>query len=436
MAVLRKSSGTRITRRLRAFLDLLSENIRRVLLYPAVPPDIIESALSSAIQHYAEWRNADGGWPSEPGACSSSWSTAQAVYLLTSLNESHYKEEIEDAVRWLLAHRHRDHGWGLEHEVSDVTGTELALYALSRHHSTGHMQQLRQGADWLIAKQNPADNGWAFAPRNTISSVYCTTWAIISLLAANETLRNPIIQRVHVQRGKKFLTDAQSDDGRDPGWGKFHKSPTEGMRTAYALNGLLAVGARKGHAFRRGLRALKIEQQVDGGWGDDEGSNIEGTAWAIVALLKIGCSPLTRTVRRGVSFLLKTRIPDTWDWPERPEGPAQVWCTHHAIVALDAYARTLRPLYQVALPLLAGRRLKARIVDPVLRLKYRWLYMTLCTSLATIGVLSGLGILRFGPVTSYISAHAGAIAIIAAALTVGNIVAVTVRGVISGRRAR
>lgn len=140
---------------------------RRLLLYPVVPPAIVETVLSLAIQDYLDWQNADGGWPTEPTSDSNPWSTAQAIYLLVDLDHVLYKNKIEDAARWLIDHCNGDHGWGLEPGISDVTGTEQALYALSTWSHHGDQDILKGAAAWLIARQNPDDNGWAFVPRNS-----------------------------------------------------------------------------------------------------------------------------------------------------------------------------------------------------------------------------------------------------------------------------
>ncbi len=343
----------------------LDSGIRRLLLHSATPLVDLEGVVAESLESYLTWQNPDGGWPSTPGVTSNAWSTAQAIYLLNELDEDAYRGQVTRAVDWLLDHQHANCGWGLEPGVSDVTGTELAIFALAPYHDQRTQLLLRGAASWLIDKQNPDDSGWAFVPRNTVSSVYCTAWGMISLRALATAANNPIYQKVHVQRGKKFLLDAQNENWRDPGWGKFLGSPTEGMRTAHALNGLLAAGASRSPTFRRGLRALHKEQLGDGGWGDDEGSNLEGTCWAIIALVHTGRFLFTRTMSRGIAFCLNSRDQTGGGWPEQPGEAVQIWCTHHSILALSSYLNAFRPLYQAPLHLLLWWRVKGQLLTPL-----------------------------------------------------------------------
>ncbi|WP_405909053.1 terpene cyclase/mutase family protein [Streptomyces sp. NBC_00828] len=351
---------------LRSRLDF---DIRRLLLRSAISLAHLEALVTESLQTYLTWQNLDGGWPSTPAATSNSWSTAQGVYLLNELNDGAYRSQVNDAVDWLLNHRNADGGWGLQPGVSDVTGVELAIFALSSYRDQRTQGVLATAARWLIDKQNSDDSGWAFVPRNTVSSVYCTAWGMISLHALATAASNPIYQKVYVERGKKFLIDALNKTWRDHGWGKFLGSPTEGMRTAHALNGLFAADARHSRIFKRSLRALRKEQLKDGGWGDDGGSNLEGTSWALVALARTGQFYFPRTVSRGIDFCLRSRDRTTGGWPERAGGPVQIWCTHHAILALSSYLNAFRPLYQAPLHRFFRWWLKGQLLRPLLTSK-------------------------------------------------------------------
>jgi prenyltransferase beta subunit len=404
--------------------------LKKVVTYPALAPSNIHQIVTESLRGYVSWQRPNGGWAADPRSrASGPWSTAQAIYLLLDIDNTTYKDSIEKALSWLMTQRNRDGGWGMEPRVSDVTGTELAIYALAKAGHAEHRAALGKAADWLVDKQNADDNGWAFVPRNTVSSVYCTTWAMISLLAAAEALNRPIISKVHVLRGKKFLLDAQRAERADPGWGKFLKSPTEGMRTAYALNGLLAVKSQRSKSFRHGLRALRKEQLADGGWGDDEGSNVEGTTWGIIAMLRSGHSPFSRSVNRAVSFLLKAKIDGTYTWPERVGGPAQVWCTHHAILALNTYLLALQPLTRGPLYRIAGMRVHLRLLSVIKSLSYYWIFLGASVIGVLLALLVSLGVYGTQPVIYYFSQHGAFIGTVAAVLTIANIIAVTLKGI-------
>jgi hypothetical protein len=302
----------------------------------------VRAVVGRTLEEYLSWRNEDGGWPMTVGSpMSSSWATAQALYLLTELDRQEFHDEIFAAVRWLMEHRNYDHGWGLEVGVSDVVGTELAIYAMAPYANDGYAPAMKEAVEWLVARQNPQDSGWAYVPRNTISSVFCTAWGIASLAALGKALDDPILTKVYAQRGKRFLVNAQSKTSRDPGWGKFEGSPTEGMRTAHALFGLVAADASRGRVARQGLLALRREQESDGGWGDDDGSNTEGTVWAIAAMLLVGETVLDRALARGVDFLIATWNSEVGGWPERAGEDVEPWCTHHGLLALTRYLATI-----------------------------------------------------------------------------------------------
>jgi hypothetical protein len=312
------------------------------LLTRTSSPTQVTTVVARTLNEYLSWRNEDGGWPMTVGSpTSSSWSTAQALYLLTELDREEFYEEILGAVQWLVGHRNYDRAWGLEAGVSDVVGTELAIYAMAPYANDGYAAVLKESAEWLAARQNPQDSGWAYVPRNTISSVFCTAWGIASLVALGKALHDPVLKKVYGQRGKRFLVNAQSKDPRDPGWGKFEGSPTEGMRTAHALFGLVAADAGRGRVARQGVLALRKEQEPDGGWGDDDGSNVEGTVWAVAAMLLVGEPVLDRSLGRGVDFLLATWNSEVRGWPERAGEDVEVWCTHHGLVALTRYLAAL-----------------------------------------------------------------------------------------------
>lgn len=321
---------------------------RRALLATRASQTDVGTLVGRTLDAYLSWRNEDGGWPLTIGSpTSNAWSTAQAIYLLTELDMDEFQNEISAAAQWLVANRNYDHGWGMESGVSDVVGTEMAIYAMAPYVTDESAALLKEAAQWLVARQNPQDSGWAYVPRNTISSVFCTAWGIASLGALGRTLHDPILIKVHGQRGKRFLVNAQSKDRRDPGWGKFDGSPTEGMRTAQALIGLVAAGASRGRVAKQGLLALRKEQEPDGGWGDDDGSNIEGTSWAIAAILQVDeQATLDRVLARGVDYLIANWNSQDRGWPERPGEDVEVWCTHHGLVALSRYLAVLASLRQ------------------------------------------------------------------------------------------
>ena len=394
----------------------------------------VEEALLRAEHAFMSWRNTDGGWPSEPGELSNAWATAQGVALLQDHDPRLHHDGLDQAVGWLYRDQNDDGGWGIDRGISDVTGTEQVLYALSLFgpRSGEERQRLREGARWLAGHQSEADGGWAFLPKNTISSVYCTAWGIASLAAYGRASGDQFAVRANLPQAKQFLRLAQNDSPWDPGWGKFTRSETEGMRTAYALLGLHAGQAQHGAPYARGVKALKVEQRHDGGWGDDGGSNCEGTAHGVLALLAAGRNPFGHSVRMAVKHLLASQNAIDHGWPERPGAPSTVWCTQHALLALRRYRQV------------AGRWDAARTRQDVtagLRhvfgalawhsRRHGW---ALTGVLAVLASLFWLSAALHWRLVSGVGAHSAVIAVIAGICTIGNVARVTTQDLLARRR--
>jgi hypothetical protein len=106
---------------------------------------------------------------------------------------------------------------------------------------------------------------------------------------------------------------------------------------------------------RRAIGWLVHNQNEDGGWGSFSGqaSRVWLTTMAVHALGELGSG--TEALRRGVTWLIRARDPQTHGWGERPGTPATVTHTAYALIALtesgaakteDAVAQAVSAGYQ------------------------------------------------------------------------------------------
>ena len=157
-----------------------------------------------------------------------------------------------------------------------------------------------------------------------------TALVVVGLAAAGSQLTAALgprrLRRVQrsIARAAAFLRRQQRDDGSWEGaWGICF---TYG--TMFAVWGLRAAGATAADpALQRAARFLLATQLADGGWGESrsscserrfiphpEGGQAAMTAWALLALHRIGQNGYAAAVERGVRFLLLRQQPDG-DWP-------------------------------------------------------------------------------------------------------------------------
>jgi squalene-hopene/tetraprenyl-beta-curcumene cyclase len=128
-----------------------------------------------------------------------------------------------------------------------------------------------------------------------------------------------------VARALRFVQNDQEPDGSWYGrWGVNYI-----YGTCHVLCGLRAVGEPMDQPYiRRAVQWLLLHQNADGGWGEScrsyedpahrgiGASTASQTAWALMGLLAAG-AVRHEAVRRGVQFLLQTQTAEgTWDEPE------------------------------------------------------------------------------------------------------------------------
>jgi squalene-hopene/tetraprenyl-beta-curcumene cyclase len=159
-----------------------------------------------------------------------------------------------------------DHGALLDPPTEDVTGRCVSM--LSQLGEASSMP-VRDGIDYLRRTQL-ADGSWY--GRWGMNYIY-GTWSVLCALAAAGVGHDDPIMR----KAREWLLSIQNEDG---GWGEdgssykleyrgYETAPSTASQTAWALIGLMAVGAADHPAVARGVEYLLRTQGTDGLWAED-----------------------------------------------------------------------------------------------------------------------------------------------------------------------
>merc|ERR1712190_40294 len=165
------------------------------------------------------------------------------------------------------------------------------------------------------------------------SYIECTSSTIGALRSFREHFPSHRAQEIDaaVERGKRFITDMQRDDGSWYGcWGSCF---TYGCW--FGVDGLIHAGEQPSSCaeIQRCARFLLSQQNDDGGWGEDfascfnknyeardrlpgcdSGSTVVQTSWALLALMAADTED-SAAVSRGIKFLMKRQLP-SGDWAQ------------------------------------------------------------------------------------------------------------------------
>ena len=141
--------------------------------------------------------------------------TAHVVEALVQIGYPLDAPPLSRAVQYLISEQEPDGSWFGRWGVNYIYGTGAVLPSLKAAGADTRSEQVRRAVDWLTTHQN-ADGGWgescasyadpALAGKGH-STPSQTAWALIALMAADETKRDAI------RSGIKYLIKTQRDDG-------------------------------------------------------------------------------------------------------------------------------------------------------------------------------------------------------------------------------
>lgn len=211
-------------------------------------------------------------------------------------------EAFRRGLTWVAAMQSRDHGWGafdsdndldlltrvpfadhnamIDPSTADITARVLEMFGRFGISSTEPMVQA--AINYVLSEQEP-DGAWY--GRWGVNYIYGTWQALVGLAAVGLNTKHPAMVK-----GVEWLVQHQNEDG---GWGESIASyddpslrgigPSTASQTAWALMGLMAGGAPRQDATRRGVEYLLRTQQADGTWDEPE---FTGTGFPKVFYLK------------------------------------------------------------------------------------------------------------------------------------------------------
>lgn len=217
-------------------------------------------------KHYFTGAQAGGwGWSDRPGAAPDGDDTSGALVALHTLSGGKYCDEVGAGVEWLMALQNNDggmptfcKGWGklpFDRSSADISAHALLAMELWMDHLPEKMQQRAKRSigrliGWM-SREQAEDGSWVplwFGDQDAEderSPVYGTATAVEYLSQSKNEAVRPLIER-----GAKFLMEAQNDDG---GWGGKRGVESKVTLTARALSALASVESADREVVERGF---------------------------------------------------------------------------------------------------------------------------------------------------------------------------------------
>ncbi len=217
-------------------------------------------------------------------------------------DKHHKRKRINQALNWLLGMQNPDGSWGafdignnneylnkipfadhgalVDPGTADLTARCIELLAMLGYDAS--FPPVQRGLQFLVEDQEE-DGSWY--GRWGVNYIY-GTWSVLAALGAiGEDLAKP-----YVRKAVQWLQDHQNEDG---GWGEScntYDDPaltgrgiSTPSQTAWALLGLMAVGAAGTPHVQRGVDYLVRTQNAAGEWDEEE---YTGTGFAKVFYLR------------------------------------------------------------------------------------------------------------------------------------------------------
>ena len=217
-------------------------------------------------KHYFTGAQAGGwGWSDRPGAAPDGDDTSGALVALHTLSRGKYCDEVGAGVEWLMALQNNDggmptfcKGWGklpFDRSSADISAHALLAMELWMDHLPEKIQRrakrsIERMIGWM-SREQAEDGSWTplwFGDQGADderSPVYGTATAVEYLSQSKNEAVGPLIER-----GAKFLTGAQNDDG---GWGGARGVESKVTLTARALSALASIESADREVVERGF---------------------------------------------------------------------------------------------------------------------------------------------------------------------------------------
>lgn len=229
---------------------------------------LIEKIRGNAFKekHYFTGAQAGGwGWSDRPGAAPDGDDTSGALVALHTLSGGKYCDEVGAGVEWLMALQNNDggmptfcKGWGklpFDRSSADISAHALLAMELWMDHLPEKIQRrakrsIERMIGWM-SREQAEDGSWVplwFGDQGADderSPVYGTATAVEYLSQSKNEAVGPLIER-----GAKFLTGAQNDDG---GWGGARGVESKVTLTARALSALASIESADREVVERGF---------------------------------------------------------------------------------------------------------------------------------------------------------------------------------------
>ena len=365
------------------------------------------------------------GWPDTylTETTTSIWTSAAILQALVA--QRIYPPNMNSVVsRILLEKKQIDGfvGWTMEKRFAPVVSTYVTADVLSLFLLLHNCADVDDVIVSLQKMQND-DGGWGVCPKDTISKVTSTVWALDALLNAyvHPFTRKHIEERI-LQNAIKWLYSAQNDISGDYGWGFLPDAfPSSVSATSVALSVLLKANQIdskfniKSESVRRGIDTL-LSLGNNGFWkGDieDFGITVDGKFLArhttgglgtlavlntlLLAVQTGYLPPDSEYLYLGLSNLLERSRPypgykGLWLIPSDQAGPPMIWNSAYAVGAissvLDFYLYLRRRHY-----------IETDVYNQIYRKVKFWKRVAIALIVAIGGVSISLYLARIGLIT-------------------------------------
>jgi prenyltransferase beta subunit/uncharacterized membrane protein len=280
--------------------------------------DAAAASLNRELSFLAGAQNADGGFGAARGQSSSELYTAWAAMGLAASGRNpagvrRGGHSVLDAMR---------------DEASTLAGLGDAERTILAARACGATAYLFAGHNLVseVLRARASDNSFEH-------QVNLTSFAVFALIAVGHS---PAFGAIHEAAG--WIERQQNADGGF-GFGS-HGSPSDVDDTAAALQALVDAHARNGRLLAAAAGFLVRAQNRDGGYPQQPGgeSNAQSTAWAVQGLIAVGRNPGSvrrRGSRTPLGYLESLVSPDGSIRYSRTGTQTPVWVTAEALIALS-----------------------------------------------------------------------------------------------------